>query len=355
MDSYKRKDRGLDNADGFQLGVEEEDEQTKKKSRQEKLKAWKSQQQQSGTERKQNKPHSSVWAKGAHSEALENENGVKDVAAEIAYRRAFAGIKEQEMRNRMKAQAEDEEDPLDAFMKTEIAPEVQARQEEDKQKQKEQELASEKDGVNKSTLKFLHEDDSEEEADMEIQVPMNKVKLLVGPNGTKIQEIQKKARCRIQIKKTEADLNKAFGSGMLNYIPEHRLAGKEASQRFSIVQIFGSGRSIQLAQRLINEAIENKDQKQRNRQREYEKKKEEKRKNRQLFLLRHTKDYQMLGVEIGASREIVKKAYKELARKWHPDKHPKDKEAAKVRFQAIQQAFDSLMRHDEDERIEQLQ
>ncbi len=39
---------------------------------------------------------------------------------------------------------------------------------------------------------------------------------------------------------------------------------------------------------------------------------------------------------------------------WHPDKHPENAEEAKEKFQAIQQAYDSLMSTDEDARIEAL-
>lgn len=42
------------------------------------------------------------------------------------------------------------------------------------------------------------------------------------------------------------------------------------------------------------------------------------------------------------------------AQLWHPDKHPENAEEAKVKFQAIQQAYDSLMSTDEDARIEAL-
>lgn len=45
---------------------------------------------------------------------------------------------------------------------------------------------------------ILEDSDSEEEADLELQIPTNKVKLVIGANGTKIQEIQKKSKCRIQ-------------------------------------------------------------------------------------------------------------------------------------------------------------
>ena len=48
----------------------------------------------------------------------------------------------------------------------------------------------------------------------------------------------------------------------------------------------------------------------------------------------------------------VKRAYKNLAKKWHPDKHPHNQEEAKQKFQAISQAFESLMSTDEEARIE---
>jgi curved DNA-binding protein CbpA len=56
----------------------------------------------------------------------------------------------------------------------------------------------------------------------------------------------------------------------------------------------------------------------------------------------------------GASKVDARKAYRELAKKWHPDKHPHNQEEAKLKFQAIQKAYDSLMTTDEDARIEAL-
>lgn len=51
--------------------------------------------------------------------------------------------------------------------------------------------------------------------------------------------------------------------------------------------------------------------------------------------------YQTLGVQRTASAEDIRKAYRELARKYHPDLHPDD-DAAKEKFKQVQNAFDVL-------------
>jgi DnaJ-class molecular chaperone len=51
--------------------------------------------------------------------------------------------------------------------------------------------------------------------------------------------------------------------------------------------------------------------------------------------------YQTLGVPRTASAEDIRKAYRDLARKYHPDLHPDD-DAAKEKFKKVQAAFDVL-------------
>lgn len=51
--------------------------------------------------------------------------------------------------------------------------------------------------------------------------------------------------------------------------------------------------------------------------------------------------YQILGVKRDASAADIQKAYRALARKYHPDLHPDDKTATK-KFQEVQKAFDVL-------------
>src|SRR5436305_10895228 len=51
--------------------------------------------------------------------------------------------------------------------------------------------------------------------------------------------------------------------------------------------------------------------------------------------------YQVLGVNKNATDEEIKKAYRKLARKYHPDLNPNDKEANK-KFQQINEANEVL-------------
>src|SRR5882757_1619802 len=51
--------------------------------------------------------------------------------------------------------------------------------------------------------------------------------------------------------------------------------------------------------------------------------------------------YQTLGVSRSASQADIQKAYRKLARKYHPDLNPDDK-TAKQKFQEVQSAFDVL-------------
>src|ERR1700716_1539711 len=51
--------------------------------------------------------------------------------------------------------------------------------------------------------------------------------------------------------------------------------------------------------------------------------------------------YKSLGVEKKATAEEIKKAYRKLARQYHPDRNPDDK-SAESRFKEISQAYDVL-------------
>ena len=52
--------------------------------------------------------------------------------------------------------------------------------------------------------------------------------------------------------------------------------------------------------------------------------------------------YQLLGVDKESDEATIKKAYRKLALKWHPDKNPDNKEEAERRFKSISEAYDVL-------------
>ena len=57
----------------------------------------------------------------------------------------------------------------------------------------------------------------------------------------------------------------------------------------TILMLYGDAKSLEIAERMIWEAVENKEQKAKQRAKEYEKKREEKGRLRQLYYLRHSK------------------------------------------------------------------
>mmetsp|Transcript_17133 Transcript_17133/g.29721 ORF Transcript_17133/g.29721 Transcript_17133/m.29721 type:complete len:347 (+) Transcript_17133:19-1059(+) len=52
--------------------------------------------------------------------------------------------------------------------------------------------------------------------------------------------------------------------------------------------------------------------------------------------------YKILGVSKSANDSEIKKAYRKLAMKWHPDKNPDNQEEANKKFKAISEAFEVL-------------
>ncbi|XP_050494485.1 dnaJ homolog subfamily B member 6-like [Bombus huntii] len=53
--------------------------------------------------------------------------------------------------------------------------------------------------------------------------------------------------------------------------------------------------------------------------------------------------YNVLGVQKTATNEDIKKAYRKLALRWHPDKNPENLEEANKRFKEISEAYEVLI------------
>ena len=53
--------------------------------------------------------------------------------------------------------------------------------------------------------------------------------------------------------------------------------------------------------------------------------------------------YKLLGVNRDAGEEAIKKAYRKLALKWHPDRNPNNKQEAEKQFKAISEAYEVLI------------
>ena len=56
-----------------------------------------------------------------------------------------------------------------------------------------------------------------------------------------------------------------------------------------------------------------------------------------------TKDYyKILGVDKNADETTIKKAYRKMAVKYHPDKNPDNKEECEAKFKKISEAYQAL-------------
>ena len=55
------------------------------------------------------------------------------------------------------------------------------------------------------------------------------------------------------------------------------------------------------------------------------------------------KPWQVLNIDSNASEAEIKKAYKTLACKWHPDKNPTNRYLSEIKFKEISNAYNEMM------------
>lgn len=52
--------------------------------------------------------------------------------------------------------------------------------------------------------------------------------------------------------------------------------------------------------------------------------------------------YEVLGVKKDATDEEIKKAYRQLAKKYHPDANPNNKQESEAKFKEVNEAYETL-------------
>src|SRR5436853_4103333 len=72
-----------------------------------------------------------------------------------------------------------------------------------------------------------------------------------------------------------------------------------------------------------------------------------------LMSLDYKDYYKILGVDKNASQKDIQKAYRKLARKYHPDVNPDDK-TAEEKFKDVREAYDVLSDPEKRQRYDQL-
>jgi len=308
-------------------------------------------------------------------------------------------------------------DPLDAYMAREVVPEVARAEaarrtaEAEARAARAMEIAraraaGERVKMREDMLELERAEAVEaakEVPDEVIEIPASRLKLVIGAGGTNVKELTKKSGARIQVMKTDEDLNKGFSGTdfaavnavaraatqrMLNAITANVAASADAESdddstdgsgadsdddvlnprektssnattrenakpvAMTKIMLYGSAESRETVKRLIDDLFRRaREEKRQRRVDERERQRDKRARERRVYHLRHAADYERLELPLGASKDDVKSAFRRLAVRWHPDKHPEGpaRIAAAERFANIQASYNNLMTTDEEQ------
>ncbi|GAB5373408.1 hypothetical protein AAMO2058_001748900, partial [Amorphochlora amoebiformis] len=260
---------------------------------------------------------------------------------------------------RAKVKKEDTRDPLDKYMEDEILPEVVEGNRRvrlyEKEEEKAWDRALKKAGGDAMPNLNLDDDSAKITHTEKLTLPMHKMKVIIGKRGMRIAYIQKITDCYITVTDNENYTSFQNLTGMIwakdkmsGIVQRAKLKGLMTTNSTfrsalnSTLYIFGGYQRVKKAKDMILGYLESFKNRFVDRTGQYRRKSFMKWQVREVFKIRHTRDYEALELPFGAKRAEIEKAYKRLKVKWHPDKNPKRREYAHKRYLEIERAYQNI-------------